>query len=65
MTSLETRLKSESSQDMSQDSIFSSKEGRWTPKIRTAGRVRFEDGAVDVGLAVGAHVGYAHLAVEA
>ena len=36
MTSLETHLESEGSQDMSQDSIFGSKEGRWTPKIRTA-----------------------------
>ena len=38
MTSLETRLKSESSQDMYQDSTFSLKEGTWTPKIRTGDR---------------------------
>ena len=36
MTSVETRLESESSQDMSQDSIFGSKEETWTPKIRTS-----------------------------
>ena len=35
MTSLETRLESESSQDMSQDSRFASKEETWTPKVRT------------------------------
>ena len=38
MTSLETRLKSESFQDMSQDSTFGLKEGTWTPKIRTERR---------------------------
>ena len=35
MTSLETHLESESSQDMSQDSIFGLKEETWTSKIRT------------------------------
>ena len=33
--------------------------------VEVAGRVRFEDRAVGVGLAVGAHVGYADLAGEA
>ena len=38
MTSLETCLESESSQDMSQDSIFGAKKGTWNPKIRTGDR---------------------------
>lgn len=35
MASLETRLESEHSQDISQASKFSSEEEIWTPKIRT------------------------------
>ena len=37
MTSPGPRLESESSQDMSQDSMFGSKQETWTPKIRTVG----------------------------
>ena len=35
MTSLQQRLESESSQEMSQDSIFGSREETWNGKIRT------------------------------
>ena len=50
---------------MSLNSKTGSKEETWTPKIRTACRIGFEDRAVRVDLAVDALVGYADLAFEA